>query len=348
VEGPRPRVLLLAAIAVFSTLAAPSPAEAHLRSSRVAVDFRARVSPLRPPLAGAVELRVYESDLALGLTIDKGHKAVVLGYLGEPLLRIGPQGLEVNAASTTAAGTGLLKGMRRSSRAGPDWRLQSDKRSVVWHDARVRGLPSGAKHGRWALPLEVDGRHGQAEGEIWHVPAPSPWPWLALGVALAAVPALLLAVGRKPLLRPAAACLGVVAAGATLATAAGLAAASSSSQGAWIEGANEAVFALVGLAFVARGSADARALAGGALGLLGVSVGLSKLPILLHGVVFSALPVVAARAAVVLAISAGAAATVIGLVVFFDVLEHYEEPGLSSAAAGRSEGGDRTRGTGGT
>jgi hypothetical protein len=29
---------------------------------------------------------------------------------------------------------------------------------------------------------------------------------------------------------------------------------------------------------------------------------------------------------VALAISAGAAATIIGLVVFFDILEHYEEP----------------------
>jgi hypothetical protein len=33
-----------------------------------------------------------------------------------------------------------------------------------------------------------------------------------------------------------------------------------------------------------------------------------------------------ARTAVVLAISAGAAAAVVALVVFFDVLEHYEEP----------------------
>jgi hypothetical protein len=49
-------------------------------------------------------------------------------------------------------------------------------------------------------------------------------------------------------------------------------------------------------------------------------------PVLLHGVVLSALPGLAARWAVVLAISAGAAATIIGLVVFFDILEHNEEP----------------------
>lgn len=56
-----------------------------------------------------------------------------------------------------------------------------------------------------------------------------------------------------------------------------------------VEGANELVFVLVGLAVIARGSANARAVAGGALGLLGLAVGLSKVPVLLHGVVLSAL-----------------------------------------------------------
>ena len=47
---------------------------------------------------------------------------------------------------------------------------------------------------------------------------------------------------------------------------------------------------------------------------------------LLHGIVLSALPGDIARAAVVLGISAGAAAVICGLVVFVDVLAHYEEP----------------------
>jgi hypothetical protein len=61
--------------------------------------------------------------------------------------------------------------------------------------------------------------------------------------------------------------------------------AASASAGRWIEGANESVFAVV-----ARGSADARSVAGGALGLLALSVGLSKVPVFLHGVVLSAFP----------------------------------------------------------
>ena len=71
---------------------------------------------------------------------------------------------------------------------------------------------------------------------------------------------------------------------------------------------------------------DAKAIAGGLLGLLALAVGLTKLPVLTHGIVLSALPGQLARLAVVVAISAGAAAAILGVVVFFHLLEHYEEP----------------------
>jgi hypothetical protein len=109
-------------------------------------------------------------------------------------------------------------------------------------------------------------------------------------------------------------------------SAAGFALSSGASQGAWVEGVNEAVVAVVGALFLVWGSSDAKAIAGGVLGLLGLSAGLTRLPVLLHGIVLSALPGVLARAAVVVAISAGAAAATLGLVVFFQALKHYEEP----------------------
>jgi hypothetical protein len=321
--GVRPRLALLTPIAVVVALVGPGPAGAHVRTGRLAVDYRASFFPLRPPLAGAIAVRIYESDLAVGLTVEKHHQVVVLGYVGEPLLRIGTGGVEVNESSPTAAGMGLLKGARKTT----GWVLRSPGRSFIWHDARVRGLPSGVERRRWTVPVVVDGRSARLEGEIWRVRAPSPWPWLALGTVFLAVTAGLLAGGRKPLLRTAAAWLGALTATATVSLEAGFALASTASAGLWIEGANVLVFALVGLAFFVLGSADARGLAGGALGLLGLAVGVSKLPVLLHGVVLSALPDFAARAVVALAIAAGAAATVVGLAVFFDVLEHYEEPG---------------------
>jgi hypothetical protein len=325
-HGVRPRLALVTPVATLAALVGPAAAGAHVRTGRVAVDYRASVSPLRPPLAGAVVVRVYESDLAIGLTVEKHHRVVVLGYVGEPLLRIGAEGVEVNESSPTAAGLGLRKGAPGAAGAAPAWRLRSSGRSLIWHDVRVRGLPPAVERRRWTLPLVVDGRTARVEGEIWRVAAPSPWPWLALGACFLALTALLLASGRKPLLRAATIGLGTLTAAVTISIEAGFALAPTASTGTWIEAANVVVFTLAGLVFVVLGSRDARALAGGALGLLGLSVGLTKLPVLLHGVALSALPDLAAQAGVALTIAAGAAAAVLGLAVFFDVLEHYEEP----------------------
>lgn len=306
----------LLAIAV-AALAAPAPAAAHLRTSRDAVDYRASALPVDAPL----RVRIYRADLALGFTLLGAHRVMVLGYLGEPFLRLEPDGVFVNAASPTAAGAKLTRPHASSSR--PVWQLRSRRPSVIWHDARVRGLPHGVMHGTWRIPLLVDGRRTRLEGTIERVPAPAGWPWLVVGGAFALAAAF--ALWRRALIRRATVWLGAVGAGAALLSAGGFATASTASQGAWIEGGNEAVVALVAVAVMIWGSNDARALAGGFLGLLALSVGLTKLPVLRHGIVLSALPGQPARLAVAIAIGAGAAASILGLVVFFDVLEHFEE-----------------------
>ncbi len=306
---------LIAAIA----LAAPGTAGAHLRSARVAVDYRATIAPLRAPLAGAVEVRVYRTDLALGLTALGGHRVVVLGYLGEPFLRFGPGGVYVNEASTTAAGTGLAPALRHG---GAHWVLRSPKPSAIWHDARVRG----AARGRWSVPLLVDGRRARLSGELFHVGPPASWPWLAIGACFAAVALLLLALRSRRYVRVGAASLGTVAALATLVWTGGLAASSTATEGIWYEAGNEALVAFAGLAFVAFGSWNARALAGGVLGVLAITVALTNIAVLTHGIVLSALPGQAARTAVVVALAAGTAATALGTAVFVDLLRHDEEP----------------------
>jgi hypothetical protein len=304
-------------VAATIALAVPGTASAHLRTGRSAVDFRATVLPSSAPLRA----RVYQADLAIGLTLIGSHRVIVLGYLGEPFIRLDPSGGFVNVASPTAAGTKLAPPHSRSSK--PLWRPNSTHPIATWHDARVR---AGEKTGRWRIPLLVDGRRTFLAGSVERVAAPAWWPWLAIGVAFAVATAL--GLRRRAL---AAAAFGALSGAATVVSATGFALASTATQGAWIEGANEAVFALVGAVILVRGSGNAKALAGGFLGLLGLAAGLTKLPVLLHGIVLSALPGGVARVAVVLAIAAGAAAATLGLVVFFDVLEHYEEE-LPSAA----------------
>jgi hypothetical protein len=317
------RALVLAAALA---LLAPASAGAHLRSSRSAVDFRASVSTT----PSVLRARVYGADLALGLTLVGAHRVLVLGYLGEPFLRLEPDGVFVNAASPTAAGTKLVEPERGSR---PVWKRRSRRTSVIWHDARVRG---GASSGTWRIPLVVDGGRGRLVGTVQRVAAPAAWPWLAIGAAFAVATGLVLR--RRMVLRPATVAFGAVAGGATVLSAIGFALASSASQGTWIEAANEAVFAVVGAIFLIRGSSDTRALAGGFLGLLGLAAGLTKLPVFLHGIVLSELPGGLARLAVTLSIAAGAAATILGLVVFFDVLEHYEEREIVNAAERSSAG----------
>jgi hypothetical protein len=172
----------------------------------------------------------------------------------------------------------------------------------------------------WTIPLSVDGRSTQLTGVLIRVARPPVWPWIVLGLPFVLSTVFVL-TRRRALAPVAAVSFGLTASAGMLVTAAGLALDSYSSGGKWVAAANELVFALVGVAFVVRGSPQARAIAGGALGLLGLGVGLSTLPILLHGIVLSVLPDTLARLTVVVTIAAGAAATALGLFVFEHVLQ---------------------------
>ncbi len=286
-------------------LAAPEAAGAHIRSGVIAVDYRADVVGTPPGVAA----RILESDLAVRLTAGTVRTVVVLGYLGEPFIRIGESGAAVSKTSPTARGAGVVE----------------HRRSLVWHDARVRALVPGVDRRRWTIPLVVDGRRARLEGEVWRVDAPPVWPWIALGLPFLVVTAFLLVVRPLRGVHVGAVAFGLAAAVGMVVTGAGFALDSYASEGKWVEAANELVFALVGLLVIVRGRPDTRAIAGGALGLLGVAVGLSKLPVFLHGVVLSVFPSNLVRVVVALTIAAGAAATCLGLVIFTAVLESPED-----------------------
>jgi hypothetical protein len=312
---------LVAVLVAVAALAAAPAADAHLHSGLTAVDFRASAFPLRG-LGRALTVSIYKTDRALRLTVKPGHTVTVVGYLREPFIRLGNDRVLVNGGSPTAAAAGLLRRPQRTN-AARDWILQSRGRTVVWHSAGLRGLPPGLDRATWHVPLIVDGRPAELSGEIWRVPAPRLWPWLLLGIPFAlAVPAILLR-GRAHV-RPAVVILGSIAAASVFTTAAAFALAGNATEGRWFESATEVVFALVGTIVLVRGTRNAQALAAGGLGLLAFAVGLSKLPVLLHGVVLSAFSPTVTRAAVAVAIWAGAAASALGLVVFFEVLEEPE------------------------
>src|SRR5205085_8547644 len=115
--SPRKALLLAALVA----LASPPAASAHIRTGSVAVDFRVRVFPTRLPLSA----HVYLGDRAVRLSVRPGHSVTVLGYAGEPFLRIDGAGVTILKSPTAAA-------LRVTPR-------HKSGRSFVWHDARVRG-----------------------------------------------------------------------------------------------------------------------------------------------------------------------------------------------------------------
>ena len=303
------------AIALLAALAAPGVAGAHIRSGTIAVDYRARV--LAAP--AGVLARVYLSDRAVRLAVRPGLELVVLGYQGEPFVRLGARGVEVNESSLTAAGVGFAT-RPRAAGSKPVWRLRSKSPSITWHDSRLRGLPPGVQRGRWEIPLVLDGRRVRLTGELVRLNRPGPWRWFALGVPFVLASALLLLRRRRPELRIAAAAFGLAASVLLIVTDAGFVFDTYASEGKWLEFGNVLVFALIGAAFAVRGPLERRAIAGGALGLLALSVGLSKIPVFLHGLVLSALPGGFARTVIALTIWAGATATVVGGAVFFELL----------------------------
>jgi hypothetical protein len=284
--------------AVLAALVFPGAAAAHIRTGTIAVDYRVTID--RVPRG--VSVHVYPGDRSLRLSAAAGFTVVVRGYLGEPFLRIGPSGAaSVARTSPTAAAA----------------KARVTGRSVVWHDARVRGT----RPGRWSIPLVVDGRRAVLGGTIDRVRRPAVWPWLALGVPFVAASALLLRRRRLRDLELAGVVLGALVAGAIAVAAAGFALDPNATEGRWVEAANEVAFAGVGIVVVARGSPQTRVLAAGALGLLGLAVGVSKIPVFEHGVVLAALPDDVVRAAVALMLWASAAAVAIGAAVFVEALD---------------------------
>jgi hypothetical protein len=303
-----PRLAIVALVVGLGAGASPQPAEAHIHSGIVATEYRATVAPLGAPLRTAITVRVYETDRAIGVAVAPGHTLTVLTGSGEPLLRIDRAGLAINSASRATVAAGLLPPADARPGGAPQWRRSSSDRSVVWHDARLRGLRSSVDSARWSVPLVLDGARRRLEGRIWRVRAPSAWWWLLCAAAFAAATAIVVRRAHPTAVRAAEA-FGALAAAATLAVTLTFALSSTASAASRFVAFDLLVFAGVGVLVLGRSAAAwRRVAAAGGLGLLAVSVGLMRISVLIYGVVLSPLPATAARGLVVLDLCAAVAA----------------------------------------
>ena len=303
------RVGWLVAGASLMVLAAPGAASAHVRIGTLAVDVRVSLTGLRPSPQGAYALSVSEADRALHLTVRSGHRLIVLGYLGEPVLRIDAQGVAVNLGSPTAAAAGLVtKGELAGKRGG--WVLRRGERTAVWRDPRLQTLPNHVARAAWSIPILVDGRSERITGELQRAPRPGLGPWLLVVLASGSLGGLG-AIGRnRRRIRASCTAFGAAAVIAGVVAAAGPAFEADSS-GMRVAAVYELLLAVGGAGFAIWGPPEMRVVAIGWLGLLGLIGGLACGQVFLHGFVLSVLPAAFTRTAAALAIGFGAAGSLL-------------------------------------
>lgn len=300
---------------VVAVLLAPSGAAAHLRTGTVAVDYGASITSPRPAPGNAFSVGIYQSDRSLHLGVRRGHTVVVLGYLGEPFLRIRAGGVAVDTRSPTAAAAGLVPHGRQPA-SGNGWVLHRGWSSVTWHDGRVQQLRPGERRGTWRVPVIVDGRRESILGLVWRAPSPTLWPWLLAVALVAAVVVALTFRGGAARMRVVCTTLGLASAASAVVVAAGFALSAYASPGTWIAGVDEALLAAAGAGVIAWGPQVARTAAGAGAGALGLAVGLSRGAVFLHPIVLSVLPGTVTRALIAVAVAAGLGAAAAGALFY--------------------------------
>jgi hypothetical protein len=177
------------------------PASAHGLTGAQPTNFASRVLSVAPAVAG---LRVVVRDLGARVEVrnDTPYDVVVLGYSGEPYLRVGPTGVYENRRSPSVF-------LNRSqtitasappsydAHAAPVWHRTGGGRVVSWHDHRVHWMgaaPPPAVHdspGRtllvsnWLVTLRYRGHDVAVRGDLRWVPGPSAAPRLVLALLVA-------------------------------------------------------------------------------------------------------------------------------------------------------------------
>jgi hypothetical protein len=157
------------------------------------------------PAVDGVHAEVRGGDAFLRIEVDPGHEVVVLGYEGEPYLRIDADGVvsenqlsparQLNGSRFGTADDAGYDPAQADPTAAPDWRRVDDGGAYSWHDHRIHymGGPTSvidAADGRvevfaWRVPITVDGRPVAVQGTLFWEPDTSVVVDLLPGVVLA-------------------------------------------------------------------------------------------------------------------------------------------------------------------
>lgn len=205
------RFLAIAALTVALLVGAAAPASAHTVAGTGATNYRTTLRT-RPDLPG-LRVQVIEIGSRFEASYTGRGDVLVLGYQGEPYLRIGERGVFENLRSPATYINRTRNGETPPDDADPSgepvWRKTSDGRTARWHDHRahfmgntnppaVRAAPD-KQHtivADWKIPFRYDNKTYNAVGDLVWVPGPSPKPYAAVMIAVAAV--ILVAARKRP------------------------------------------------------------------------------------------------------------------------------------------------------
>ena len=203
------RAAAAAAVVLGFVMVTAAPASAHGVGGLQPTNYVIIVHGIVPALPG-LHARAVDLDTSIELRNDSNRDVVVLGYQGEPYLRIGPHGVWRNARSPavflnrTAVPSTSAPSRQYDAKAPPHWQKISDAPVTIWHDHRTHWMGAvdppavqrdpGARHvviQDWRVPLRAGGQKLAVTGDAVWIPGPSPWPWVAGAIVLAAAVVLL-------------------------------------------------------------------------------------------------------------------------------------------------------------
>ena len=191
------------ALVVALLLVTAAPAGAHGLGGLTPTNYETQLQRVTPTIPG---LHVQTVDLGtrVELTNRTAHDVVVLGYDGEPYLRVGPRGVfeNVRSPATYLNRSTTITGAppeRADATATPVWKQTSSGDTARWHDHRAHFMgkddpPEVARHpgqrrvvDNFEIPMRTNGQSVVAHGQIIYVPPPSPWPSVIVAVVLAVI-----------------------------------------------------------------------------------------------------------------------------------------------------------------
>jgi hypothetical protein len=197
------RAAVVLACAVMVVLVPAVPAQAHPAGIQAAVDYRTRVTAIVPAVAG-VEARFVADGSRLELRNDSRRTVEVLGYQGEPMLQVRPDGVWQNVLgpSLYVDNVGAPVNPAADAHATPQWQRISTRPLARWQDHRalwhgnpppqVRADPTRPHRvSTWQVPLHDDIATRYITGTLDWVPPPDTGVWWAAVLLLAAAVAAL-------------------------------------------------------------------------------------------------------------------------------------------------------------